>query len=358
MAAARPRERLINDPEPITPYQVVFKSRLLQLRRYSQGRDPGPSPSPSADANPRPSPAVLVVYSLYKRPYVLDLLPERSIVRTLMQHGFTVYLTDWLPPRPQDAAAGFARYIDRELANAVDYIRMRECADRVPLVGCCLGALLAVAFSARYPGKVERLVPFALPLRTVAPVAPAAAEALVSTFGNVPAWWIRVGMNGRVANSARLPSYLADQLGEPDIADCAHRGSVAPVQLALERWFASDVPLAGQLFRESVYDAYLNAGCIRGGIVVGGRRIEFSRVRCPVLSVSAERDELVPLTEGEHFIRQLGVRDKRHLVFPSGHLGLMVSRAAHVALWPRIARWLLGEGDGPTVTQTRLVAVT
>ena len=57
------------DPPARTPFDVVDESGLLRLRRYRPDTLPGKSPP------------VLLVYSLFKRPFVLDLLPERSIVR-------------------------------------------------------------------------------------------------------------------------------------------------------------------------------------------------------------------------------------------------------------------------------------
>jgi polyhydroxyalkanoate synthase len=153
-------------------------------------------------------------------------------------------------------------------------------------------------------------------------------------------------MNGRVANRRTLPSYLASQIGEPELAADADNGTVHAVQAALERWFASDVPLAGRLFRESVRDAYWGAQLSRGQFSVGGRPVEFGKVRCPVLNISAERDELIPLVASTGFIERVGSGDALNLIFPTGHLGLMVSRAAHLDLWPRVAHWLLGNG-GP-----------
>ena len=133
---------------------------------------------------------VLLVYSLLKRPYILDLLPDRSMVRSFLRQGFSVYVTDWLPPRPEDAECGLHTYVNRDLARAVECVRRREHVDRVSLVGCCLGALLAAIYTALYPQNVQHLVPFALPFESRPLLAPGAAEYLARMYGNVPAWWL------------------------------------------------------------------------------------------------------------------------------------------------------------------------
>ena len=45
---------------------------------------------------------LLLIYSLIKRPFILDLQPGRSVVEYLVKQGFDVYLIDWIPPRSDD----------------------------------------------------------------------------------------------------------------------------------------------------------------------------------------------------------------------------------------------------------------
>jgi polyhydroxyalkanoate synthase len=306
---------------------VVHESGLLRLRHYR------------ADTRSVRAPPVLLVYSLFKRPYILDLLPDRSVVRAFLREGFSVYLTDWLPPLFEDAARGLHDYVESDLASAVECIRQRESVERVSVIGCCLGGLLAVIYAALHPTRMERLVPFALPFESRPPFAAGAAAHLVSLYGNVPAWWIRMAMNSRVANPFQVPAYLAKELGE---AELAQEGGQEPadVQRMIKQWFGSDVPLAGRLFCEVMQDAFGDSQFAQGRLQVGGQRVALEQIECPVLSISAEHDLLVPPRDSASFIERVGSRDATNLLFPNGHLGLMVSRAAHGRLWPYVGEWL------------------
>ena len=346
MQTERGRLDLIDDPPPTTPFDVVDECGLLRLRHYRSDR--------SARAAP-----VLFVYSLFKRPYILDLLPERSLVQTFLREGFPVYVTDWLPPLSRDDGRGLHDYVNCDLARAVECVRKREGVERVSLVGCCLGGLLAVIYAALHPHNVERLVPFALPFESPPPFPPGAAAQLVSLYGNVPAWWIRMAMNGRVSNPFQLPAFFAEELGEPELAESVGTQPTG-VRCKLEQWFGSDVPLAGRLFCEVMQDAFGDSQFAKGRLRVGDRRVRLEDVECPVLNISAERDSLVPPQDSASFIERVGSREANNLVFPNGHLGLMVSRAAHELLWPYVGTWLRGDlgarerGPLPDVTAREL----
>jgi polyhydroxyalkanoate synthase len=225
----------------------------------------------------------------------------------------------------------------------VQWIRGREHVDRIALVGGCLGGFLAAVYAALHPQHVDRLVTFALPFDSRPPFAPAAAEYFAAVCGNIPAWWIRAGLNARVADPQRVPAFLAAELGEPELAQRADSPAAASVRHALDTWFASDVPFAGRLFRDVMGEAYGRGRFAADRLVVGDRRVVLREIACPVLNVCGERDQLVPPKESAPFVRHVGSRDATTLMFPCGHLGLMVSRGAHEDLWPRVCRWLGGD---------------
>src|SRR6185503_14002017 len=161
----------------------------------------------------------------------------------------------WLPPSDADVQRGLHDYVECELASAVERIQRRERVTRVGLVGCCLGAFVATVYAALHPENVDRLVVFALPFESKPPFAPAMAEHLTRVYGNVPAWWIRAGLNARVADARRIPAFLATELAEPELAYPADGSDANALALAFEEWLDSDVPFAGRLFLDIMGDA-------------------------------------------------------------------------------------------------------
>jgi polyhydroxyalkanoate synthase len=66
-----------------TPHEIVFERGTLKLLRYR--RD-----TPAVHAEP-----LLFCYALVNRPYILDLQPDKSVIRRYLERGFDVYLIDW-----------------------------------------------------------------------------------------------------------------------------------------------------------------------------------------------------------------------------------------------------------------------
>jgi hypothetical protein len=93
------------DPPPVTPYNVIYEEGKIRLRYY---RATGTSQSVP----------LLIVYPLIKRPYILDLLPGKSVVQSLLDQGVDVYLTDWIPPTHADSWRGFDAYVNGDLASS------------------------------------------------------------------------------------------------------------------------------------------------------------------------------------------------------------------------------------------------
>ncbi|MGH7750870.1 MAG: alpha/beta fold hydrolase, partial [Candidatus Dormibacteria bacterium] len=124
-----------------TPRRTVWTRDSAELWRYGTGH-----------ASPRPP--ILLVPSVVSRSYVMDLLPGNSMVEFLLRDGFDVFLLDWGEPDASDAANTLATYCEDYLPAAISAVLREARADRLGLVGYCLGgvmSLLALAASPHLP---------------------------------------------------------------------------------------------------------------------------------------------------------------------------------------------------------------
>jgi len=315
------------DPAPVTPYQVIYEGGKTSLRYYQAMGKPQDTP-------------LLIVYALIKRPFILDLQPELSVIKNLTQQGFEVYLLDWIPPTQADSWRGFDAYVNGDLANAVHAVQAHNGAEQVSLLGYCFGGLLSTIYTALHQDTVKNFIPLTVPLdmsqqdiaifslmKTLDP------NLVTGVFGNCPAWIMKTGF------SAMSPVHhlLNKHVGLYRNRD---RAGYATTFALFERWMNSDVPLAGQIFREVTTDIFRSNLLVQGRLSVGGQLVDLKKIRCPVLNVIGEHDDVVHPQASLALLDLISSRNKRNLVFPAGHIGVVVSNSAQKHLWPQIGAWL------------------
>jgi len=310
-----------------TPKTVVWRRDNVVLYRYVGSRtDSGP---------------ILLVMSLVTKPYVFDLRPGSSLVEDLLAAGHDVFMLDWGTPGPVDAHNGIDRYTDEYLPRAVNEITRIAQADKVSLLGYCLGGLLTLLSVSGNPEMaVRNIVVLAIPLklRDLSPVTTMIAsgrvnaEDMLDETGNVPASVVRESMRV-VKPTSSLGTYtnLWKSLGD-DEALSAHN--------ALIGWSNDHIPFPGQAFRE-LATHYIRGGAPLGGTApLGDRVVSLADIRCPVLSVVGGRDVLVPPEASEPLFELLPNAEVETLVLPAGHSGLFVGRRARTECVPAIVEWL------------------
>jgi len=98
------------------------------------------------------------------------------------------------------------------------------------------------------------------------------------------------------------------------------------------------VPFPGAAFRQLVQMMRDNA-IVNDTVLLSGRPVHLTDIRCPFLSVLAERDHISPVTSVEPVVHLVGSSDIEEIRLPAGHVGLMASRTASQQTIRRIVDW-------------------
>jgi pimeloyl-ACP methyl ester carboxylesterase len=136
---------------------------------------------------------LLIIYAFINRHYILDLLPEVSVVRSLLNQGLDVFAADWGTPSAYDKSLTIGHFVNSYLDKSIDLIRKVTKSDKVSLFGYCWGGDLALMYASIHPEKVKNLVTIATPgdfdlddsLLAVWTKA-MKKDLLLDTFGNLP----------------------------------------------------------------------------------------------------------------------------------------------------------------------------
>src|SRR5438105_14638209 len=121
-----------------TPRDLIWKRDKARLWRYRSDER-------------RFRPPVLIVHSLVSKSYILDLLPNTSMIRYLLGEGFDMFLLDWVPADPADAENTLETYVDEYIPEAIEALRQESEADELTLIGYCFGGVLTLLLAAAYP---------------------------------------------------------------------------------------------------------------------------------------------------------------------------------------------------------------
>jgi polyhydroxyalkanoate synthase len=74
--------------------------------------------------------------------------------------------------------------------------------------------------------------------------------------------------------------------------------------------------------------------------VLGGQRVDVSRVTVPFLHVMAEHDHIVPYDAAKELVDAFGSTDKESIVLKGGHVSLVSGPRAVLRMWPALDAWL------------------
>lgn len=282
---------------------------------------------------------ILVVGSLINRHYILDLLPEKSVIRNFQELGFDVYATDWRMPAIEDEKMSLANYVHEYVENAVDKIEEITGSRKVTLFGYCWGGILSLMYSALYPKDVENLILHATPVDfshnpTVLEtwIKNFDVKKFVSVFGNVPSFFLNIAfwLRNPLEASSKYYFYFNQPRSLSEITQF----------LAVEYWLYDSVPIFGKAFEQIIDDVYKNNLLIQNKMNLGGKKIDLSKISTPVLNIVGTNDDLVSADSSRSITKMVSSTDKKTIEFPTGHVGLCVSRSAHKKLWPEVGDWL------------------
>jgi len=335
-------ELFLNPPDfsvGTTPSEIVYTEDKMRLIHYI----------PTVE-KPHPVP-ILVVYALVNRYYILDLQPDKSIVKKLLDEGFDVYIIDWGYPSGADRYLMLDDYVNDYIDNAVDKIRERSGLDKITLLGVCQGGTLSVMYAALRPEKVKNLITLVAPVNFDTDkgllhiwAKNLDVDKIVDYYGIVPGDFLNAGF--LLTDPFRL--MIDKYVGLFERIECEPGDKESELRneetirnfLRMEKWIFDSPDQAGETFRQFFKDCYQKNLLIKNEMELGGKKVDLKNISMPLLNVMAEFDHLVPNDASKPLNDAVSSRDKETLVFSTGHIGIFVGSRSQKEVCPRIAEWL------------------
>ncbi len=283
---------------------------------------------------------ILVVGSLINRHYILDLLPQTSVIRYFQQLGFDVYATDWRMPTVKEEKMTLESYAHEYLENAVDKVEEITGSRNVTLFGYCWGGILSLIYSALHPENVKNLILHATPVDfgksptlLESWIRSLDIERFVQVFGNAPSSFLNIAflMRNPLEAVLKYQIYFSQPRSPKEIIQF----------IAVESWLYDSVPIIGKAFEQIINDIYKKNLLIQNKMMVGKDLVDLKKITIPVLNIVGTKDDLVSAESSRTITNVISSIDKKTLEFPTGHVGLCISSTVHKKLWPEVGKWLI-----------------
>src|SRR5574341_132119 len=315
-----------------TPSELIAQRGKVCLVRYVPQR-------PRRCATP-----VLIVPPLLVRPSILDISPNLSFVGHLTGQGLDIFLIDFGVPDRWDRAARFEDYV-REVGYALNAALEISRTRTASVLGYCLGGLFASLYAALEPERVRNLIALATPIdfsrggplyRWIRSLD---VDRLVDRQGNIPGQWIRdqIQLFAGTTMPARTIRIWFDHL--------LHLGDERYIQKQrlVHRWLREMLPFPGEAYRQFITDFVRANKLARGELFLEGRRVDLSRIRCPVLVLAHREDILAPPESAKALLALVASEDREFCAASGGllgHIDIVVGEEGPRVTWPKVSSWL------------------
>lgn len=310
-----------------TPKDLVFKVDKVKLYRYK--RD-----TPSKFKTP-----LVISYALVNRFDMMDIQPDRSFIKNLLDLGLDIYMIDWGYPTRADKDVTMDDYVNWFLNDVVDFVRKDNKVDAVNLLGVCQGGTLSIIYSALHPDKIKNLITLVTPVdfstndgllfRWSKDIN---FDRLVDSYGTIPGEFLNNGFS-MLKPMMRVSKYM-------NVVDTMQDKDKMMNFLRMEKWINDSPNQSGECFRQFMKDLYQQNKLLKGELEVGGQKVELKNVSMPLLNIYASEDHLVPPAATIPLNDLVGTKDKELYKFPGGHIGVFVGGRSQKELAPAVAKWL------------------
>ena len=299
----------------ITQGKVVYRNRLIELIQYAPL-------TTQTYAVP-----LLFIPPWINKFYILDLQPKNSLVRFLVEHGFSVFMISWKNPDASMQDIAFEDYMTDGPLTASDVVREITGAASVNPVGYCIGGtLLAMTLAYLAAREDERFGPatFMVSLQDFSEVGD---TAIFMDEPQIEFMERRMLERGYLDSSdmAKMFNLLrSNDLIWNTFINSYLMGN-KPSAFDLLYWNDDGTRMVPAAHGFYLHNTYLENNLVKPGkISLLDQPIDLRRIRKDIYAIGAERDHIVPWSSAWR-IAQLTSAKTRFVLAASGHIAGMIN---------------------------------
>jgi polyhydroxyalkanoate synthase len=266
------------------PGKVILQNDIIQLIQYAPTTE---------KVHARP---LLIVPPWINKFYILDLGPDKSFIRYAVSKGFTVFVVSWVNPDARHAGKTFEDYMREGVLVAAEAARKESEADKVNVIGYCVGGTLLGTTLAYLAARGEE--PFSSATFFAAQVDFSNAGDLMVFIDDAQLKALEEMMAERGYLDAGRMAAVFNMLRPKDLiwpyVVNNYMLGKKPMPFDLLFWNQDSTRLPGTNHKFYLREFYQENKLARGQMTIGNVKLDLGAVKIPIYELCAREDHIAP----------------------------------------------------------------
>jgi len=298
-----------------TTGSVVFRNRMLELIQFKPTTE-------TVYETP-----LLIFPPWINKYYVMDLKPQNSLIKWIVDQGFTLFVVSWVNPDATYADVCMDDYIREGYLTAMAEVRKICGVKQINAVGYCIAGTTLSMTIAHLQRAGDETVKSATLFTTLTDFSDPGEMGVFLADDFIDGISRQVASDGILSKRfmGKTFSYLRsnDLIYGPAIK--SYMLGEAPPAFDLLHWNGDGTNLPGKMAIEYIRDLCQLNGFARGVFPVFGKPVTLEGVKVPLCAIACETDHIAHWRGSFNGVKQMGSKDKTFIVSQSGHIAGIIN---------------------------------
>ncbi|WP_432816789.1 PHA/PHB synthase family protein [Sulfitobacter sp. JB4-11] len=298
-----------------TPGKVVFRNRMFELIQYAPSTE-------KVHSTP-----LLIFPPWINKFYILDLKAQNSLVKWIVDQGYTLFMVSWVNPDSSYSDVGMEDYVQEGYLAAIDQVKEICGVKQINAVGYCIaGTTLSLTLSL-------------LKQRGDTSIKSATFFTALTDFSDQGEFQPFLtddfidGIEAETKDKGMLPSVIMARtfsfLRSNDLvygpAVKSYMMGETPPAFDLLYWNGDGANLPAKMAMQYLRGLCQGNQLADGGYDLMGHHLELGDVDIPLCAIACETDHIAPWKDSYRGVQQMGSKNKTFIMTQSGHIAGIVN---------------------------------
>jgi polyhydroxyalkanoate synthase len=298
-----------------TPGEVVYRNRMIELIQYTPTTD-------KVHQTP-----LLIFPPWINKFYIMDLKAQNSLIKWIVDQGFTLFVVSWVNPDATYAGTGLDDYIRDGYLRAMAEVRRITGEKQINAVGYCIAGTTLGLTLAHLQKAGDDTVKSATFFTTLTDFSDPGEVGVFLNDDFVDGIERQTAQDGILSRKfmARTFSFLRsnDLIYTPAIK--SYMLGEAPPAFDLLYWNGDGTNLPATMAIEYLRGLCQGDGFAKGEFKVFGHPVSLANIKLPVCAIACETDHIAHWRGSFNGFKQMGSKDKTFLLSESGHIAGIIN---------------------------------